>query len=222
MRIQHYDGRAMILSKSEIPHLDKLSSYEWVSDFVKSQKIQSKINSLKEERSRIESMPISKSEYMLRLKKSQDDLKARLAERLRRFLADAALRQSAVADPLYNFEQRFERPHAIEYVPTWQEIEHATKNLPDDGIDDEARKRLLGKLDAQIAAQIADRPTTINATHHAFVDFWRDLQSQLAAPSGPRAIILENSPNIERDAWRLLGLDELVNDRLGVFPNPAN
>jgi hypothetical protein len=74
MRIQHYDGRAMILSKSEIPHPDKLSSYEWVSDFVKSQKIQEKIDSLKEERSRIESMPISKSEYMLRLKKSQDDL----------------------------------------------------------------------------------------------------------------------------------------------------
>lgn len=224
MGLEQHNGRASILTKKEVPFYDQVADYAWISSLKQTSKIQEKIDQLTEERTSIEALPISKGEYLSRLKKSHGDLQARLAGRLQRYLADSSLRHSTVVDPLFNFELRFERPHGVEYVPTWFEIEAAITRLPDTGIDDQERVRLLRKIDRQITELTADlravSPPVTNV-HRTFAEFWQNLQSQLSEPSGPRAMHLDASSEDEKRAWTLLNLAEHVNPK-GISPNPGD
>ncbi len=218
-RLQENHGVALIISLSEVPHHD--NTFAWDDDYAKSEKLQEKIDSLNEERARIESLPISNNEKLIRVKAGYDDFQKKVAAHVQRYLSDPTLWQNGVQNPLTRFEIRFCQPRENFYIPPLSMFEDAIKHQPDDGVSDKDRAKQLGDISSKIVKLQAEMPTTITKEHHIFVKFWRELQGQLSEPTGPHALSLDASSDIEKRAWKTLGLAEYVNER-GILPNPAD
>jgi len=234
MRVEHNNGVALIITISEVPFFNQLSGYQWVGDFVKSLKIQDKQDELIEERKQINALPVSKVEFLARCKTSYAALQQRAVAKLQHYLGNETLRHSSVTDPFSHFENRFLTGFHPEtpFVPLWADVLAAIKTLPDDGVDTLQREKMLKRIDSQILTLTADLRAVspdnyvtwrgdliLSDMRKSFYEHWLDLQSQLSAPSGPRAISLDASSDAEKNAWEKLGLAEFINPR-GIKPNP--
>lgn len=218
-----------------VPDYHRLSDYLWVESFLNSKKIQEKIDLLRAEYYQIEALPVSKADFLSRCKTSHAALLERVANRLHRYLAEPTLRASGVQDPFHYFEFRFSQRDETLFVPPWPDVEEIIKNLPDNGgIDDAQRKKRFEKINLSLSSLTADlhefSPATftvwrgdkvVSDTRLTFVEHWEDIQSQLNAPAGPRALELAASSDAEKNAWRKLGLAAFINPD-GLNPNPAD
>jgi hypothetical protein len=220
-RLLENRGTAAILPKSEVLNYDQLSSYEWTGNFLKSEKLQEKIDHLKEERREVEARPISNSEKLVRVRAGYADFQKTVAAQVKRYLNEPSLWQNGVQNPLQRFEIRFCRQPENFFCPPLTMFEEAIRNQPDDGISDAERSSKLAKIDNKIAELKTETPL-VSPACKAYVAWWREIQSQLNENSGPRALHLDASPEIEKKAWKELGLAEYVDKKSSVRPNPAD
>lgn len=217
-RLPNSNGTAHILSEDQIPSFN----YELADDFVKREKLQDEIDRLKVKRSEIEAMPISNDEKITRLKSGYADLQKKIHDRVARFLNDPTLWHPSVTNPLLNFEIRFyKRMDDNIYIPPLAFFEDAIKQQTDTGISERDREKQLQAINAKIDDLQKQTPITITQGHKDFVKYWQDVQSQLSAPAGPRAISIDASSDAEKRAWKILGLKDYVNSN-GLKPNPAD
>jgi len=210
---------AQILPSSTIPPHD--SNYAFAGVFLESEKLQEKIDSLLTEKSRVENLLISNFEFLSRLKTSHTALTLRLLDRLQLFLADEALRHQSVIDPLWQFETRFARRDESPLLPAWQDVSACVKNIPDTGISDHDRAKQLAAIDSKIAS-LREKMPFVSSEDRRFILFWQDVQEQLSEPASPRAISLDASDDVEKSAWKSLGLENFINPRSLLKPNPAD
>lgn len=209
---------AQILPLSQVPRHD--SNYAFAGAFLESEKLQEKIDSLLTEKSRIENLLISNSEFLSRLKTSHATLTLWLLDRLQQYLADETLKHQSVMDPFSKFETRFARRDESPFLPTWPDVLVCVKNIPDIGISDSDRTKQLAVIDSKIV-ELQKKMPTISSEDRFFVKFWQELQSQLSEPSGPRALSLDASDDVEKSAWKILDLEKFINPR-GLKSNPAD
>lgn len=236
MRVKQENDTAIIISRGYIPNYEILETdyHGWIEPYLKSQKIQDKIPQLFAEFHQIKALPVSNAEFLLRCKTSHAALQERAVERLRRYLCGSSFLHVNDTDPFINFETYFPSWDETPFVPPWSDVEAAIKNRPDNGISAVQRKKNLEKINSQIAsltAELREYSPAIYCTwsgdkiisdiRHEFVEFWQDIQEQLNAPAGPRALELSASSVAEQNAWEKLGMAAFVNPN-GIKPNPAD
>lgn len=209
---------AQILPLSEVPPHD--SNYAFAGAFLESEKLKEKIDVQLAELARIENLSISNAEKIARLKIGYDLFQKKIAAHVQSFLLDPPLWHNGVGDPFTNFEIRFWPRDKDFYVPPFSMFEEAIKLQRDDGISDHDRAKQLANINVKID-ELRKKMPTISSEDRLFVEFWRDIQSQLSEPSGPRALSLDASDNLEKNAWKTLGLENFINPR-GLRPNSAD
>jgi hypothetical protein len=218
-RLQTNHNNAQMLPLSGVPCHDE--TYAFATLYADSERLQEKIDILLTERSRIENLLISNSEFLSRLKTSHATLTLRLLDRLQLYLADETFRHQSVTDPLMRFETRFARRDESSFLPAWQDISSCVKNIPDVGISDGDREKQLAVIDSKIV-ELQKKMPTISSEDRSFVKFWQEIQSQLCEPSGPRALALAASSDQEKSAWERLGLEVFINLGGSLKPSAAD
>jgi len=213
---------------SDVPFYNKLSSYEWVKNFVKSEALHEQIAELRKEKQEINNLPCDKAEFIARLDKTCQEYNQmrliKITDRLKRYRTNVDGFFINLDGPVKSL------PESI----SCDEIIHAAETLSDNiGIAEGERQRMLEKIDKKLAKLSIELDEVslsgwfemkgkkvINDIREVFVEHWRTIQSQICEPCGPQGRYLKMSPDIEQDAWKRLELHVYLNKnaRFQAYP----
>lgn len=207
-----------------IPMYNELSRYRWLEDFIQAEETEQKIKKLQAEEQQLLDLPVRREDFMSRLKANLTELEKERIAAFGQFCIDHWNEER----PLAYFQEALKSPYmaAARPLPSFSDFEAAVNALPVESPNISIRE-LESKL-KKIRDELVDLRTNLIklrgekalfASKRTFVENWKNLQMQTTGPVGPFGVRLNKSNDAEINAWEILGLGKLVNDRGRFLPH---
>jgi len=224
-----------IKAVGNIPHYMALMNYEWVEDFLKSEKLAMQIVQLKKRIAELEKLPPTKKELIQLLEDSFNAYRQRRVATLSKMLSGQVSGNKTIRTDL-SFLDKESFSKLLSPLVLWEEIQEAVNLLPIpmDLPPAAEREVMISEIKKEIGALteklskccppgyylLRDGQITGDARRE-FVFFWEDMQRKLNAPCGPRGQVIGLSSDVEQKAYYRLGIDKCVNRKTDIAPNPG-
>jgi len=207
------------VNSSYVPGYGSLNNFDWCEDFLACERIKRELHELGENKKQLREIPSTKKAFEKRLKDSFEKYQERRKNWLIRYLKTVERSD----DPF----KRFERAIRIDYFKflSWGEVEEALSEMTfGEGISDSKRDEQMSQINTRIAKLESELKALSPQIFFPFVDgscvgdirvsfvrHWLSIQDRCCEPCNPCGIALEQSPDLEKQAYETLRIAKAIN-----------
>ncbi len=215
-KVDKKKGKVAAVDRGQIESYGLLTAdYKWIDDYLRVAEIQAEIERLNGVYAEIMRQPLNAGDMLEAVKPHFENYIAR-----RRFILSKIFKNFDGSGDPFRFLPNMTSVEGFRIPPylAWEEVEQIFSSIGGDVSEKEKSKQLAGikkkieklqkELDSLDRPQYRGRSGDVRSR---FVKHWQLIQSTCREPINPEGYDLKDSPEIERNAWKHLGLDQYVN-----------